>query len=133
MRRRIRSAAAHRFHRHSLPQVAIDAGLVAFAYYFAYWLRFDGDVPELYSDLFVRTIAFVVIGSVFVFAAFGLYRHWIRYASQRDYLQIAQACVVATFALVVYVAVVEPKQRFDGDDFIVDPRAARACSCSTGC
>ena len=118
MRRRIRSAAAHRFHRHSLPQVAVDAGLVAFAYYFAYWLRFDGDVPELYSDLFVRTIAFVVIGSVFVFAAFGLYRHWIRYASQRDYLQIAQACVVATFALVVYVAVVEPKQRFDGDDFI---------------
>jgi FlaA1/EpsC-like NDP-sugar epimerase len=118
MRRRIRSAAAHRFFRHSLPHVAVDAGFVAFAYYFAYWLRFDGDLPELYSDLFWRTISFVVIGTVFVFAAFGLYRHQLRYASQRDYLQIAQACVVATLLLVVYVAVVEPKLRFDGDDFI---------------
>jgi FlaA1/EpsC-like NDP-sugar epimerase len=118
MRRRIRSAAALGFHRHSLPQVALDAVLVAFAYYLAYWLRFDRDLPELYSDLFERTISFVVIGSVFVFAAFGLYRHWMRYASQREYLQIAQACLVATLSLVVYVAVVEPKLRFDGDDFI---------------
>jgi FlaA1/EpsC-like NDP-sugar epimerase len=117
MRRRIRSAAALGFHRHSLPQVAVDAGLVAFAYYLAYWLRFDGDVPGLYSDLFDRTIWFVVVGSVFVFAAFGLYRHWMRYASQRDYLQIAQACVVATFALVAYVAIVQPRLEFNGTRF----------------
>ncbi len=56
MRRRIRSAAALPFHRHSLPQVAVDAGLVALAYYLAYLLRFDGDVPALYSDLFERTL-----------------------------------------------------------------------------
>ena len=104
MRRRIRLAAASPFHRHSLPQVAVDAGLVALAYYLAYWVRFDGDLPERYSGLFERTISFVVIGGVFVFALFGLYRHWMRYATQRDYLQIAQACVVATLALVVYVA-----------------------------
>ena len=53
----------------------------------------------------------MVVGSVFVFALFGLYRHWMRYASQRDYLQIAQACVVATFALLAYVAVVQPRLR----------------------
>ena len=76
--------------------MAVDAGLVALAYYLAFQLRFDGDVPELYSDLFERTIGFAVVGSVFVFALFGLYRHWMRYATQRDYLQIAQACVVAT-------------------------------------
>ena len=56
MRRRIRSAAALPFHRR-LPQ-AVDAGLVALAYHFAYLLRFDGDVPALYSDLFDRTIGF---------------------------------------------------------------------------
>ena len=113
MRRRIRLAAALPFHRHSLPQVAVDAGLVALAYYLAFELRFDGDVPALYSDLFERTIGFVVVGSVFVFALFGLYRHWMRYASQRDYLQIAEACVVATLALLAYVAIVQPRLEFD--------------------
>ena len=117
MRRRIRTAAALTFHRHSLPQVAADAGLAALAYYLAYWLRFDGDVPGLYSDLFRRTIGFVIVGSVFVFALFGLYRHWMRYASQRDYLQIAQACIVATLALVAYVAVVQPRLEFNGTRF----------------
>jgi FlaA1/EpsC-like NDP-sugar epimerase len=117
MRRRIRSAAALPFHRHSLPQVVVDAGLVALAYYLAYLLRFDGDVPGLYSDLFERTIAFVIFGSIPVFALFGLYRHWMRYASQRDYLQIAQACIVATLALVAYVAIVQPRLEFNGTRF----------------
>src|SRR5215210_5141765 len=112
MRRRIRSASAVPFRRQSLPQVVVDAGLVALAYHFAYLLRFDGDVPGLYSDLFARTIWFVVIGSVCVFALFGLYRHWMRYSTQRDYLQIVQAAVVATLALMVYVALVDPRLEF---------------------
>ena len=118
MRRRIRSAADFPFHRHSLPQVGVDAGLVAFAYYLAYLLRFDGKVPDLYHDLFVRTIGFVIVGSVFVFAVFGLYRHWMRYASQRDYLQIAEAAVVATLSLLAYVAIVQPRLEFNGERFI---------------
>jgi FlaA1/EpsC-like NDP-sugar epimerase len=118
MRRRIRSAAAVGFHRHSLPQVVVDAGLVALAYYLAYVLRFDGDIPSLYSDLFARTIAFVVIGSIFVFALAGLYRHWMRYSSQREYLRIAQAVLMATLALVGYVAVVQPKLIFAQGRFV---------------
>jgi FlaA1/EpsC-like NDP-sugar epimerase len=118
MRRWLRPAAGLPFHRHSLPQVAVDAGLVALAYYLAFQLRFDWEVPELYEDLFSRTIGFVIVGSVFVFALFGLYRHWMRYASQRDYLQIAEAAVVATLALLAYVAVVQPRLTFDGERFV---------------
>jgi FlaA1/EpsC-like NDP-sugar epimerase len=118
MRRRLRLATGLPFHRHSLPQVAVDAGLVALAYYLAFQLRFDSDVPELYQDLFARTIGFVIVGSVFVFAVFGLYRHWMRYATQRDYLQIAEAAVVATLALLAYVAVVQPRLTFDGERFV---------------
>ena len=69
----------------------MDAGLVALAYFLAYQLRFDGEVPALYQDLFKRTISFVVLGSVFVFSLFGLYRHWMRYSSQREYMQVGQA------------------------------------------
>src|SRR5919199_3160446 len=112
MRRRIRPAAALPIHRHSLPQIALDAGLVALAYWLAYRLRFDGGMPEDYRQLFERTLAFVVVGSVVIFASFGLYRHWMRYSSQREYMRIAQAALVAVLALVGYVAVVQPKLVF---------------------
>jgi FlaA1/EpsC-like NDP-sugar epimerase len=108
MRRRIRSAALP-VHRHAVPQAALDAGLAALAYFLAYRLRFEGGLPERYDDLFGLTITFVVCGTVFIFALFGLYRHWMRYSSQREYLQIAQAVAVTVFALVAYVAVVQPK------------------------
>ncbi len=87
----------------------MDAGLVALAYYLAYRLRFDGGVPPVYHDLFLRTIAFAVIGSLTCFAVAGMYRHWMRYSSQREYLKIAEGVVLAVLALVAYVTVVQPK------------------------
>ena len=44
--------AALPVHRHSLPQIAVDAGLVALAYFLAFRLRFDRGVPTRYEDLF---------------------------------------------------------------------------------
>ena len=105
MRRRI-SSAAFPVHRHALTQAALDAGLAALAYYLAYRLRFEGGIPARYQDLFESTITFVICGSVFSFALLGLYRHWMRYSSQREYLQIVQAVAVSVIALVGYVAVV---------------------------
>ena len=90
-------------------------------------LRFDGGVPELYHDLFERTIAFVVVGSIAIFALFGLYRHWMRYSSQREYLQDrAGVRSLAVLALVGYVAVVQPKLLFAPPrGFVVGQRADR--------
>src|SRR3954469_6322610 len=108
MRRRLPTAALP-VHRHAVPQVVLDAGLVALAYYLAYRLRFDGGIPSSYFDLFERTIAFAIVGSVFCFALVGMYRHWMRYSSQREYLKLAEGTVLAVLALVGYVAVVQPK------------------------
>ncbi|MEA2273810.1 MAG: hypothetical protein QOI98_2518, partial [Solirubrobacteraceae bacterium] len=108
MRRRIRPAALP-LHRHSLPQLAVDGTLVALAYYLAYHLRFDiGHMPHKYEVLFERTIVPVVVGSMVVFALFGLYQKWWRYAGQRDYAAILRAVAMATLAWVGYVAVVHP-------------------------
>ncbi len=109
MRRRIRSAAFP-LHRHSLPQIAVDGALVALAYWLAYRLRFDGPlgVPSHFQDLFAATLPPVVLGSMVVFAAFGLYAKWWRYVTQRDYVRILQAIVVATLLLPAYIALVKP-------------------------
>jgi FlaA1/EpsC-like NDP-sugar epimerase len=108
MRRRLRSAAFP-VHRHALPQLALDAGLVALAYYLAYRLRFDEGIPSWYMDLFWRTLAFAIVGSLACFVLVGMYRHWMRYASQRDYFKIAQGVVLSVLALIGYVAVVQPQ------------------------
>jgi FlaA1/EpsC-like NDP-sugar epimerase len=112
MRRRIRSATVP-LHRHSIPQVAVDGVLVALAYWLAYRLRFDGPsgVPPRYEQLFDRTFFPVVVGSVAIFAMFGLYGKWWRYVSQRDYAAIVQAVVVAALALLVYTAIAKPVTR----------------------
>ena len=47
-------SAAFPVHRHSVPQVALDAVLVALAYYLAYCLRFDSGIPPIYEDLLQR-------------------------------------------------------------------------------
>ena len=113
MRRRSRLAALP-VHRHALPQVAVDAGLVALAYYLAYRLRFDGGVPDDYQQLFERTLAFVVISGIAILTGVGAYRHWMRYSSQREYLRIAQAATGMVLALIGYVAIVQPKLVFVG-------------------
>src|SRR6266545_947721 len=117
MRRRMSSAAVP-VHRHSVPQVALDAVLVALAYYLAYRLRFDQGITPIYEDLLERTIGFAVVGSIAVFVLFGLYRHWMRYSSQHEYLRIAEAVLVATLALMAYVAVVQPRLIFAPPRFV---------------
>src|SRR5947209_2180705 len=104
MRRRIRSAAFP-LHRHSIPQIAVDGGLVALAYYLAFQLRFDNGLRPTYQRLYDRTWVWVVVGTLVILALFRLYKRWWRYAGQRDYEAILRATITSTVATVVAVAV----------------------------
>ncbi len=107
MRRRIRSAAFP-VHRHSLPQLAVDGGLVALAYFFAFTLRFDAGVPRRYERLLESTLPGVVVVSLAIFALFGLYRREWRYLGSRDYAAIVRAVVAATLIILGAVALLHP-------------------------
>jgi FlaA1/EpsC-like NDP-sugar epimerase len=95
-------------YRHRMLQLAVDALLVATAYSLAFLLRFDNGIPQRYQELLGKTIAFVVLGKVLVFAAFGLYQKWWRYVGLRDLESIVKACVVASLALVGVLYVWSP-------------------------
>lgn len=120
MRRRLRSALMP-VRRHALPQLAVDAALVAFAYFLAFRLRFLS--PDLgfgffvdplpvryehYQRLLEATILPVTALSLLSFVIFRVYLRSARFASVRDLLGIIYGAVVATVLAASYVAVVRP-------------------------
>jgi FlaA1/EpsC-like NDP-sugar epimerase len=95
-------------YRHRLLQIAVDAVLVALAYFGAFLLRFDQGIPSRYAELLRQTIAFVVVGKVAIFAAFGLYQKWWRYVGLRDLETILKATIAASLVLVGAVFIWSP-------------------------
>ncbi len=92
--------------RHRVWQLAVDAGLIVAAWYLAFRLRFDPDVPPYYHTLWVRALPIVLPVQLAVFVLFGFYNRWWRYVSTRDMWGAARgvsvACLVSS--LVVYFA-----------------------------
>ncbi|MEO5575794.1 MAG: hypothetical protein ABIR67_12640, partial [Gaiellaceae bacterium] len=71
--------------RHRLPQLAADLGIVVVAWFLAFRLRFDPDIPRYYDRYFDTEIfALIVALKLTTFALFGFYNRWWRYVSTRD-------------------------------------------------
>lgn len=82
----------------------LDAALVAGAYYLAFHLRFDGEIPPGFLDLFSWTVVPVVAMKVLIFLIFGLYRGMWRFTSMNDLQNVVAAVLIATMLIVVYGA-----------------------------
>jgi FlaA1/EpsC-like NDP-sugar epimerase len=100
----------HPVYRNRVLQMVGDTLLVMAAFYLAFRLRFldESGMPHRYEVLFAQSVAFVAVGKVMVFAAFGLYQKWWRYVSGRDFLMIVRAVTAASAILVVVFTVAKP-------------------------
>ncbi len=96
--------------RHRIWQAAVDAALIAAAWYLAFALRFDYGIPPRYERLLAETIAVVVGVKIAVFILFRLYDHWWRYLSIRDMWAVARAVTVASLLAEVFVYLLDPEQ-----------------------
>ena len=97
--------------RYQVWQMAGDGLLVALAYFLAFQLRFldePGTIPDRYMDLFVNSVAFVIIGKVAIFYLFGLYQKWWRFVGGRDIARIVQAVTISSLLLIGIFSVVQP-------------------------
>ena len=70
--------------RHRAWQVAVDACLIAAAWFLAFHLRFDQGIPHPYDRILSKTIWIVLLIQLAVFMLFGFYNRWWRYVSTRD-------------------------------------------------
>jgi FlaA1/EpsC-like NDP-sugar epimerase len=94
--------------RHRFPQLLGDACIVALAWWLAFELRFDNGMPVYYRALFERTIWFVILIKLAVFAASGFYNRWWRYVSTRDMWGAARGVLAASLAAYLTVYLVSP-------------------------
>jgi FlaA1/EpsC-like NDP-sugar epimerase len=86
--------------RHSVWQVAVDALLVAGAWWLAWNLRFDQVRPVYYDRYLEWPIVLLVVGiKLPVFALCGFYNRWWRYVSTRDMWGAFRGVVLASVAL----------------------------------
>lgn len=76
-----------------------DAAAAAIAWYLAYWLRFNTEIPPYNIPNMVGTMAWVVPLQALVFFASGMYRGMWRYASVPDLQRIALAVALSTLLI----------------------------------
>ncbi len=89
--------------------LAHDAAAAAIAWYLAYWLRFNTEIPELNVPSMAGNMLWVVPLQALVFFSFGMYRGIWRYASVPDLQRIALAVAMATL-LIALMLVMLPHQ-----------------------
>jgi FlaA1/EpsC-like NDP-sugar epimerase len=101
---------------HRAAQVAVDTGLVAAAWWLAFYFRFDGDVPGRYERLFAGTVLIVIAIKIVTFAAMRFYTKWWRFTSVRDLQAIVLACVASSLIVTALLSSWRP------DDLVPVPR-----------
>ncbi len=98
-----------------------DLLAAAFAWWFAYLLRFNFDLPTQFQDELWRTLVWVVPLQASVFWASGLYRGIWRYASVADLRRILFAVIVATALIPLLMALVRVQAVVPRSVLVIDP------------
>jgi UDP-GlcNAc:undecaprenyl-phosphate GlcNAc-1-phosphate transferase len=87
-------------------EVLLDLVLVALAYYGAYLLRFDADIPEQQMAVFMKTLPLLMLVQMAMFWLGGVYRGLWRYTGVDDLITIAKSVLAyAALSAVVVFAV----------------------------
>jgi FlaA1/EpsC-like NDP-sugar epimerase len=100
--------------------LAIDAFLVAFAWYFANLLRFNFEITPDSMAAITRLVPILVGTKIVVFYMFDLYKGMWRYTSINDLLDIIKASGISTLLVVMVVAFTHGLAGFARAAFVID-------------
>src|ERR1019366_10453959 len=82
----------------------IEGGLIAFSYYAAFALRFDGKLPPAQLTAYLQTVPWLLVSRFLVGFAFRMHHRVWRYTGLWDLINLAAAVVVGTLLFVTFVA-----------------------------
>jgi FlaA1/EpsC-like NDP-sugar epimerase len=81
-----------------------DVFLVLLSYYFAYYLRFEGQIPSNELTNIAKTIIWIVPLKLICLYYFSLYRGMWRYVSIDDLIKLVKACLASSVIIVLTLA-----------------------------
>ena len=87
-----------------------DVAAAMIAWYLAYWLRFNTEIPQYNIPNMVGAMLWVVPLQAVIFFGAGMYRGMWRYASVPDLQRIAAAVVVSTLAIALMLVMLPQQQ-----------------------
>jgi len=83
--------------------IIVDVVLIYLSYIFAFLIRFEGNTPKQYIDLFIEVVFILVAIKIVIFYYFKLYENLWRYAGVLDVLQIVVAVGSANAIAISYL------------------------------
>ncbi|RJQ78735.1 MAG: glycosyl transferase [Desulfobacteraceae bacterium] len=100
--------------------VVFDSILIAFSYYMAYRLRFEGDAFVQYFKLFLRSLPAVIACKMLVFFGMGIYRGIWGYISANDVSLHLKASIIGTLVSMLALTVIYGFGEFSKGIFVLD-------------
>ena len=97
-----------------------DVLLLCAAWYGAYLLRFNFEIPEGNLGLLLRVLPMIVILKLLTFYFFNLYRGMWRYTSIRDFFDILKATTVGSLLIVTLILFTHRFEGFSRSVFMID-------------
>ncbi|MBM4308677.1 MAG: polysaccharide biosynthesis protein [Deltaproteobacteria bacterium] len=97
-----------------------DACLIVAAYFLAYLLRFEGEIPYQEWMKFKATIPYIVPFKLFIFFILDLYRGMWRYTSLFDLFNILKAVATSSAFIILAIFFIYRFQGFPRSVFIID-------------
>ncbi|MCW2927604.1 MAG: polysaccharide biosynthesis protein CapD [Thermoleophilia bacterium] len=93
---------------HRIWQVVADATFVSFAWWLAFFVRFDNGTPAFYERAMFSTIGYVALINVALFVGSGMYAKMWRYTSVKDMEAVLVRVVLGWLSVVAYVNIFPP-------------------------
>jgi UDP-GlcNAc:undecaprenyl-phosphate GlcNAc-1-phosphate transferase len=107
-------------YKRQLLLVILDFGLIAFAYYLSYRLRFDGAAFPIYFKVFLRSLPAVIALKFLAFFVVGIYRGIWQYMSTSDVYVYMKASLFASLLAIVAVTFIYRFENFSKGIFVID-------------
>ena len=87
-------------------KTSLDLTFIAFSYYLAFFLRFEGQLDPAIRKYYLSTVPLVLAVKLLIFYLSGLYRGAWQYASVADLMRVARAVVLACIAAGILLSMI---------------------------